>query len=363
LPAKEYSYLLSPTNFHPLPTSTVPPPFLSSAHQPPSNTPIHNLLAHGHFRQAAVSAALALSTATNAEDEERVFALWYVRLACLTLCGQHGLAAQESKCLGDLSSSFYRHPVSGAHVVSWELRVLAVRLQALGFGEWRRGVMGYYELAKEARQGVEEGDEQDVRMWEARLRELGVRIADTMVEMGDFELAGEHLRSLRTTRSPASQHEDDERLKLMEALVWLRVGDLSSARRCLSSIPTPDAESESKATGVLQALLKTAEGDFTAATDAWNALHESYEDDALITQNFAVCLIYTGQMQEARRVLAELHDNEDEKPFQALTFNLATLYELCTERNREKKLSMAAKDADRAPREDGWEGVNVDYKL
>lgn len=62
--------------------------------------------------------------------------------------------AQVSKCLGDLGSSFYRHSVSGAHVVLWELRVLAVRLQALGFGDWRRGVMGCYEEAEGARRGT-----------------------------------------------------------------------------------------------------------------------------------------------------------------------------------------------------------------
>jgi hypothetical protein len=84
----------------------------------------------------------------------RVFTLWHARLAYLMLCGQHGLAAQVSKCLGDLSSSFYRHSVSGAHVVLWELRVLAVRLQALGFGDWRRGVMGCHEEAEGARRGI-----------------------------------------------------------------------------------------------------------------------------------------------------------------------------------------------------------------
>lgn len=244
--------------------------------------------------------------------------------------------------------------------------------------------MGYYELAKEARQfvadarrrrkerkqasetkeGPIESAEEEVHLWEMRLRELGVRVADTMVEMGDLELAGKHLESLRSEKSPSLAHsKDSERLKLMEALIWLRVGDLGSARRCLSSISTSDPETESKNIGILEALVKTAEGDFPAAVEMWTALRDSYEKDALIAQNLAVCLIYIGQMQEARELLISLHDNDEEVPFQALTFNLATMYELCTERNREKKIAMASRDAQRAPRDDGWEGVNLDYKL
>jgi hypothetical protein len=59
-------------------------------------------------------------------------------------------------------------------------------------------------------------------------------------------------------------------------------------------------------------------------------------------------------MQEALKILIQLHDNDDEAPFQVLTFKLATMYELCTKWNREKTKAIAAtaRHADRALRED-----------
>lgn len=240
--------------------------------------------------------------------------------------------------------------------------------------------MGYYELARDARREVSEaakaGRDEDKRIWEGRLRELGVRVADAVVEMGDLEGAGRHLASLRAGReegddSSAFDREVDDRLAVYEALVWLRVGDLDSARRCLDN-ERGDKDTNSKGKGVLSALVQTADGDFPAAIDAWRALREEHPSDALIGQNLAVCLIYTGAMTEARDLLISLHDqpgkDEEESdpaaiPFQALTFNLATLYELCSERSRDQKLAMAAGDAQRAPMETGWEKATVDYKL
>ncbi len=78
----------------------------------------------------------------------------YTRLACLTLIDATPLAAQEVKALEDLNSAFYLDDITGAHLVPWELRVLNVRLQAMGFGDPRRAVMSYYDLAREARSQI-----------------------------------------------------------------------------------------------------------------------------------------------------------------------------------------------------------------
>lgn len=46
-----------------------------------------------------------------------------------------------------------------------------------------------------------------------------------------------------------------------------------------------------------------------------------------------------------------------------LLFNLATMYELCTERNRNLKLGLAEKVAKMEPTPQGWEKINADFKL
>ena len=65
-----------------------------------------------------------------------------------------------------------------------------------------------------------ERKEDDARLWSARLRDLGLRIADALVEMGELETANRHLDSLpdsdtshiiyrkacRTICSPKSSH-------------------------------------------------------------------------------------------------------------------------------------------------------------
>jgi hypothetical protein len=82
-------------------------------------------------------------------------------------------------------------------------------------------------------------------MWEARSRELGIRVAGTMVEMGDLELAGKLLESLRVNSSSGTREKEEiARLKPIEALIWLRVSDLGSARRCLSSMPISESDTE-----------------------------------------------------------------------------------------------------------------------
>jgi hypothetical protein len=56
--------------------------------------------------------------------------------------------------------------------------------------------------------------------------------------------------------------------------------------------------------------------------------------------------------REALELLIQSRDNDHEAPFQALTFILATIYELCTKRIREKTIAIAARHAVRALRED-----------
>ncbi len=67
---------------------------------------------------------------------------------------------------------------------------------------------------------------------------------------------------------------------------------------------------------------------------------------------------------QARTILETLID--DNHSFHALTFNLSTVYELCTERSRAMKISLAEKVAEmqvKQGKKDGWEKVNGDFKL
>ncbi|KAF2678478.1 hypothetical protein K458DRAFT_316961 [Lentithecium fluviatile CBS 122367] len=354
MPPKDFSFMQDPQAYHVLPATNIPPPFLNAPNVPLVSAPLDVLLQGGHYRLAAIAAARRIVSATAPTDHETLFHLVHVRLACLCLIAEHALAAQESKVLGDLNSTFYRHPLTDAHIVPWELRLLVVRLAALGYGEWRKGIMGYYELARECRENlVKTGSDDGKPLWRTRLRDCGIRVANVLVEMGDLESAGRHLSTL-------SEAADSRELLIMETLVWLRVGDMQAARRCLASASVID--SDEVVDGTLYALLQLANSEYTNATLSFQALHRNHPENAMITQNLAVCLLYTGHISEALELLLELV--EDAPPFHSLVFNLSTIFELCTEKNRDRKVALTEKLASRkTDGAVGWEIANADFKL
>lgn len=288
----------------------------------------------------------------------------------------------------------------------WELRVLAVRLQGMGFNDARRGVMGYFDLARDARISLSnlkmdrEGNEGEIKMWEQRLEDLGIRVASALVEMEDLDGAARFLQTLKPSSPAHSQ------LEMKKALLWLCMGDVDTARSCLR-----DGDGREKNT--ILALAYMADNEFENSVKLWNDMLSSprSEDNAgeraMWRQNLGVCLLYLGRMDEvfippvfssrqfppslflvnfplltriapqARTILEELVDEGN--GFHALTFNLSTIYELCTERSRPLKIGLAEKVAelqrerDRAGEgegeggkgsmEVGWEKVNADFKL
>ncbi|KAF2457776.1 hypothetical protein BDY21DRAFT_342740 [Lineolata rhizophorae] len=207
-----------------------------------------------------------------------------------------------------------------------------------------------------------------LRVWEERLRELGVRVANALVEMGDLEGAARHLRGLADAE-PASPGVDTDshgaalcmaELRAMEALVWLRIGDVAAARQCAADVAKDEAKAQ-VTSGYLDALVLMADGDFDAAAERWRELYQRAEWDGLAAQNLAVSLLYTGKIAEARKLLEALIEKGNS--FHALTFNLATVYELCTEQARTKKSTLAESVARMPLREEGWEKQAVDFKL
>ncbi len=292
-PTKEFVKLLRPEIYHPLTHLTTPAPFRSSSTQPSPDIPLPTLLATGHFRAAAIAAAQILTTSTSPSDHEAIFSLLYTRLACLTLCGSTALAAQEATALEDLNSSAYRDEATGSHLVPWELRVLAVRLQGVGFNDPRKIIMGYYDLGRQARAEIARlngknviCDESERVLWETRLSDLGMRVAGALVEMQDFEGATHHLRKLSSSRS--SLHMTH--LNLQRAILWLRIGDVDAARSCVSG--------DAGADGVVTALSDVADGNYGDAANTWQGLCERDPANGMYRQNLAVCLLYAGRMDE-----------------------------------------------------------------
>jgi hypothetical protein len=162
-------------------------------------------------------------------------------------------------------------------------------------------------------------------------------------------------------------------------LLNLRVGDVEAARRALGSIS--DAEPD-----ILTPLLSMAEGKYSDAAAEWSRVRENHsgsDDEAMIMQNLAVCLLYAGKLNEvfpatsyflflkllkanslckAREILEALVEGENS--FQALTFNLATIYELCSENANTLKLGLTERISAHPPSPfRNWERPSTDFKV
>jgi hypothetical protein len=249
------------------------------------------------------------SSGISPADHEQIFSLVYTRLSSLTLCNATPLAAQEVKALEDLNSSYYRDEETGLHLVPWELRVLAVRLQGMGFNDARRGVMGYYDLARQCRlsltslkktlQTSSSSDaltteerlalEQEVTLLTARLSDLGIRVASALIEMEDLEGATRHLKTLSLAKPP------DANLRTQKALLFLYLGDIDAARSCISS---PEGEREEK---VILALAHMGDSKYESAVLIWEHLISSASegqdlDISMYRNNLAVCNLYLGHL-------------------------------------------------------------------
>lgn len=239
-------------------------------------------------------------------------------------------------------------------LIPWELRVLLVRLKSIAAADGgRRGIMALYALSAETRARMKEartaGNEAAVVLWNARLHDLGLRVADTLVEMGELETATRHLDTLQDA------NVDD--LAYRKALLRLRIGDVGGARWLMASIENGTIKD------TLNALLAVANDDTVAATTQWEALSSSQPDDAAFASNLAVGMLYAGKMVEARRLLETLL--EKHHAFPGLLFNLGTVYELSSDRAGAMKAALAEKMAGRDPMTStgGWERANFEFKL
>lgn len=313
---RDISFLLQPEVYHPLSQLEIPSPFRSEFPSVPPGASVDselekldNYIKGGHFLLAAhFSAAILTSHLVIAKDYPTIFSLFYTRLACLDLTGNTLLAAQESKALEDLNSSFYFVEIESKksgdhtaddtkskqlqHIAPWPLRLIAVRLQSIGFGDVRKGISGLYELGLEAKKQLARRDygQQEKTTWKERLSDLGIRVVNTLIEMGDLDAAR------RTLAGMVPPEEHDLRTISRRILLQLRVGDIEAAKSLLTSAPQ-------LSDGILDPLLEMAEGQYENAQSKWRSLRESYKfdnDKAIITQNLAICMLYVGKLNEVR---------------------------------------------------------------
>ena len=220
--------------------------------------------------------------------------------------------------------------------------MLAVRLLGVGHGDSRRSVGGYHDLAREARAELRKvASSEEKQKWKERLKALALCVANALIEMGDAEAAVRHLKSLRPRTG------NDEILEGRLALLYINIGNVGAARQCLSDTSASD----------LRPLLSMADGRYADAVQQW----KNSPSSDLATQNLAVCLFYTGNVDETLELLTQLVEHG--RSYHALTFNLATMYELCSERASQEKEDLIKRVSKGIEKRGGGERGANDFKL
>ncbi|KAI9673140.1 MAG: hypothetical protein M1817_003002 [Caeruleum heppii] len=363
---QDFSFLTRPEIYHPLPEDDIPPPFLTASSAPPLGTTPIELLQKGQYRHAAVQSAQILTSQPSPSPAE-IFTLIYIRLISLIHLSLFPLAATESKALSDTTSAIYLDPETRQNILPWHLRVLLVRLQSVGYGDPRRGVVGYWDLGRDARARLlslkeKDGEEETKgrKMWKRRLRDLGLRAAEGLKDMGDLEGAVRHLRTLAAS---SNNERGDTDLQARLALLYIQLGDVGSARRCFPSDEQPSGVNGQ----ILSALCAMADGDYDEAVKKWQSLLDSDtysgQEKPIITQNLAVSLLHVGELDRACSMLESLTDGAETEAFHALTFNLATLYELCAGERAVGKKRELVETVAKGTGQSGLVMRNADFKL
>lgn len=122
-------------------------------------------------------------------------------------------------------------------------------------------------------------------VWKERLEDLGVRVGNALVEMGDFVSALRHFDGLR--RPDGST---DKVLNWRIALLHLRLGDVAALRKYIEAAETENANENGHA-AALWPLLSMAERDYEAAAEKWSTLSKASGSD-MVAQNLAICSLY-----------------------------------------------------------------------
>lgn len=387
--SRDLTSLLDPQNYFDIPQDDIPDAFRV---EPPSIPSDEDLLvslkrldtflqSKDYLSAASLTGLILWGGHVSPTDHNLVFYLISTRFACLSFYQSIAhIAAQESRILfGDINNEFWHIAVSASasedpafdlerpswstHIIPYEFRLQITILQTLTFSEGgrpdgRRGLTALYELGLECRERAlfPSTNSEDLLLWQNRLQELNVLVLNTLIEMEELETAR---RTLQNTLAQLNDNSLSLQTKVRLALILLRLGDITAAHRLLSTPP-----SGSPILSLLQPLISVADGNYASAVSEFEDILKrgpSSELVGVIKQNLAVCLLYSGQVDETKSTLQGLVD--DGYHFRSLTFNLATLYELTSDRSQALKLELVDRMSQRGVGGESRGESNADFKL
>ncbi|KAI0225076.1 hypothetical protein L0F63_004667 [Massospora cicadina] len=307
----------------------------------------------------------------DAHDVEGLFKLWCYRLIALINIGLCQLALAELDKLGDLFRPEFHH--GRFHARSRGGRVLWARLPAY-LGDKALSIDRLYFLMGRCSQfQASVVDPDKVPLWKDRIKQLSILIVNHLISLEDYGLATEVMDGIvEMTEADPALHHISVRLHIhvsfsiaSQLKLGVQGGNLPRARDAYQSLVNSlNGQTRPIYEPVLridESLLHMAEGNWKMAQEVMEKHLEDYPNDNLViatagygltsqaSNNLAVCSLYLCELPKAietlQRVTASARGPRffDESPpslLKVVILNLATLYELATQRHLHRKRAL-----------------------
>ncbi|XP_042893480.1 trafficking protein particle complex subunit 12-like isoform X2 [Penaeus japonicus] len=288
--------------------------------------------------------------------------LWFTRIALLIKLRRFSLAEVECQYFGDLDApdlyfEFYPELYGGRRgsMVPFGFRLLVAELPQY-LGKHTQALDRLNALLKNCNRIIEnlnsglseDGSTLEMtsnmrddshKLWRTRRLKVLYSITNCAVSLKDFRLAGSLLERL-------TQEDPNSAAGLYSALgrLCLQLGDVTAAQDTFNHYleHTPPPPHHDPVQGLLHsAYISIAQNAFKDATEILQQAHKINPNNGLVINNLGVCLMYTGRVTEAIKLVeGAVFSQPDRFLHEAIILNLATMYELESSNAHHNKLKL-----------------------
>ncbi|KAG1451247.1 hypothetical protein G6F56_008134 [Rhizopus delemar] len=259
---------------------------------------------------------------------KHILQLWHMRLLALTKLGLHQLATAELEKLGDLDRAELKDPAIGESLVPFALWILWARLPS--YLKYPRLTLERLTMLAAKCKKLQKNDP----VWTHREIQTYLVLATHWIAIHDYSAAASTME-LILSKSP-------DHIDILSGLgrLYLQMGDIESAERMFGRMEHLVKEDET--IKINKAFTLISKGEWKQARDLLQQAYDSNNENLLVMSNLAACEIYLGNLDKAIGILKNL---TVKNPTSAGTCeialqNLCTLYELRYEDSVEKKVEV-----------------------
>ncbi|XP_068230346.1 trafficking protein particle complex subunit 12-like isoform X2 [Palaemon carinicauda] len=288
--------------------------------------------------------------------------LWFTRIALLIKLRRFSLAEVECQYFGDLDApdlyfEFYPELYGGrkGSMVPFGFRLLVAELPQY-LGKHTQALDRLSALQRTCNQIIENlnnGLSEDgsnlemstnmrddsLKLWKTRRLRVIYSITNCAVSLKDFRLAGGLLEQL-------IEEDPNSAAGLYSALgrLCLQLGDVTAAQDTFNQYleHTSPPPNHDPVQGLLHsAYVSIAQNAFKDATEILQQAHKINPNNGLVINNLGVCLMYTGRVSDAIKLVEGAVFSQPERFLhEAVVLNLATMYELESSNAHHNKLKL-----------------------